>query len=394
MALQNSDLFFVNRNAATYKIEAHEIGDFLLTEPKPDGSGEHWVGDAALIFKQDSKEYEVTNANAERTGYVTFDDNFELTGSDSDVHVSIDFIALKDNWLCNDSGFADNNCGCLQIDWPYLTDKILCNESGLKDEVGCISVNICDDSPIYQPDSTGCLDINVCAKAGVINSNGCLSVDNTWILDAIPCQGGGLTTGQGCLAVDPIWVKANMNIGKILAGDNIQITPSHGDLAQGDVTISSNKRVDWSNIDNKPNHFPANTIDWGQIQNKPTCFNTCTPCNPPTTIDWNNITGRPNLCHAPCASANCIPGQNPFSNTDGTNRETLNRVLFLLISRKDYRPVMGATIQEYNSLIQSIWAIFDSPDLTADYDVTDEELSSILTEAILPKYGIYKTLQI
>ena len=38
MALEHGDLFFVNRVGTTYKIEAYEIGDYLTTIPKDDGS--------------------------------------------------------------------------------------------------------------------------------------------------------------------------------------------------------------------------------------------------------------------------------------------------------------------------------------------------------------------
>ena len=155
MALTNSDLFFINRDANTYKIEAHEVGEYLVTNQLPDGSGNYFVGDGKFSVKNTNNvdflgPFVLTSANTSRDTAIDFDDHFVIGKGVDDVTVTLNFITLKDSLLCGDgtdSGFRTDNCDCLAIDYEWLAEILVCEEGklGIVGEGGCIKLNYCDD---------------------------------------------------------------------------------------------------------------------------------------------------------------------------------------------------------------------------------------------------------
>ena len=258
MALSHSDLFFVNRDASTYKIEAIELGEYLLTNPLPDGSG-YIINDGEFSIKNTNNvdfkgPYLLTSANTANNTAIDFDENFTVdkAGNGADVTVAINFAEFKANFLCDyrtdtcstPSGFATDNCDCLALDFDFISNKLPCPDSGIVDDNGCLQLNYCDDGLLtIRNKQDGCLDVKVCNNAGIDTNAGCIAVDMDFITQNIACNDSGLTQNGGCLAVDYDKVLSTIGLHNIISTDSsVTFRGGNKDLTVADVNLS----VDWS----------------------------------------------------------------------------------------------------------------------------------------------------
>lgn len=167
MALLSNDLFFVNRSNTTYKIEASEIGDFIVNGDTVAGTP-GYINNGKLDVINDGEVFDLTSANADQDRILEFDDNFDVLRTVKGACVGINFENLKTNLICpTDSGFLENNCGCLAIDPEWISNNI---------------------------DLDGIIDNLICIGGGLINDGGCISIDPDFIGGGVipnPPAGGG-----------------------------------------------------------------------------------------------------------------------------------------------------------------------------------------------------------
>ena len=198
MALLSNDLFFVNRSNTTYKITASEIGDFIRDGDTVAGTP-GYVNNGKLEVVNDATVVELTSANTDQDRILEFDENFEVSKTVDGACVGINFSIFKENLICDvDSGFLDNNCGCLAIDPEWISgnldfdiilNNLICPGGGLINDGGCLSVNINPGGGINIDINTGEIGVNVCPGGGIIVDpvDNCLAIDPSFDL------GGGGT---------------------------------------------------------------------------------------------------------------------------------------------------------------------------------------------------------
>lgn len=253
MALEHGDLFFVNRAGATYKIEALDLGDYLINNPLP-GTTEYFVNDGTVSIANSggtlAAPIELHSANTANNSILDFVDYFTVQRNGSGATVTLDFSAIKMDLLCDDgvgSGFKQDSCDCLALDFETISKEIVCPDGAIVNDTGCIELNICNDSPIGIVGSTHCLDIAVCDPA--IDDNGCLSLNIDNIAGRLPCTDGGIIKNGDCLALDYGKILADLGLGVLTSDDNSIIfrgagaTNNGGDLTLGSVDLKVNRSV-------------------------------------------------------------------------------------------------------------------------------------------------------
>ena len=257
MALDHGDLFFVNRSAATYKIEALELGEYLTNNALPNGT--YFVNNGMLSITNTGNPLLTTpigihSANSAANTILDFDDNFIVTRSGSDAAVTLNYPTVMEGLLCTDQngntpGFDESNCGCISLDFGYIANRLPCPNYGIVDNNGCLEINKCSDGVLgLHGTNEACLDVNICDGGGIVNDGGCIGLDYSVILDNIICDvdSSGLLHDGKCMTVNFPKVMAEMGLGKIRADDSIIIRDANnditndGDLTEGDVTLSVN----------------------------------------------------------------------------------------------------------------------------------------------------------
>ena len=222
--LHGSDLFVVNRISATpttYKSEINDIGEFLVTEPRPPGGNNpgypnnFWVNSGPLGVRGPNKNYvlgdnivnrdcHLFDANQWETSRLDFKPGFKIscfsqTDCDFGVNVNLDFHYITSVITQCDTSLYDDG-DCIRIDIPDLADRLLCGgNDGLDSSNGCITVDLCDISGLtFGPD--GCLQVDLCGdnKPGVdggqiINPTNCLELNLERVVNDLTCGGGSRT---------------------------------------------------------------------------------------------------------------------------------------------------------------------------------------------------------
>ena len=254
MALEHGDLFFVNRAGATYKIEAIELGDYLTTNPLP--GGEYIINNGVLNIGNTGNDALVApvgihSANTADDSLLDFDKYFVVQKVGSGASVTLNFMEIKQDIVCDDgigSGFKQDSCDCLALDFETISNEIVCPDGGLVNDNGCIEINICNNSilDLKAPDS--CLDVNICDPA-LSTDGGCLSVNIDQIASDLPCKDSGIILDGDCLALDYGKIISSMGLGLLTSADNSVIfagkgaTAGGGDLTVGNVDLTVNSTV-------------------------------------------------------------------------------------------------------------------------------------------------------
>ena len=260
--LVNDDLFIVNRITAndvdTYKVNADDIGVFLLEAPAPGGGNQDdkFINDGEIniygkLQNLGASYLNLHSANEHCEGKLSFDEGFHITGQHMDVLITHDYATLAKELSCDDGGI-DGTTTCLKLDMEWLSDSIVTGCSGLESGGSCIGINLCDDISGLTFLGDGCLKVNLCPNNGIVYhpNNGCLEldlnylavslscdglrpadgnvnsscmeIDMEWLTDNIRCGsagnssaygGSGLTDKGGCLSVNPCWVNDQLNAG-------------------------------------------------------------------------------------------------------------------------------------------------------------------------------------
>ncbi len=258
--LVNDDLFIINRITAndvdTFKVNANDIGIFLLEAPRPGGGNldDKFVNDGEIniygVLQNVGSAYlNLHSANEFCEGKLNFDEGFHITGQHMDVLITHDYATLSKELTCDDGGI-DGSTTCMKLDMEWLSENIVCK--GLKSTGDCISIDLCKDISGLTFGGDGCLHINLCPDKGIVYhpNNGCLQldlnyltlslscdglrpadgdpnstcmeIDMEWLTDNIRCGsagnpsadgGSGLIDGGGCIEVDPCWVNNQLNSG-------------------------------------------------------------------------------------------------------------------------------------------------------------------------------------
>ena len=257
MALDHGDLFFINRSASTYKIEAIELGEYLTNNSLPNGG--YIVNNGMFSIANTGNPLLTTpigihSANAINDSILDFDDNFIVTGLGNDASVTLNYPTVMEGLLCTDDkgntpGFDESNCGCISLDFGYIADRLPCTDGGIVDDNGCLEINTCENSVLgFYGTNEACIDVNICNSGGIINQGGCIALDYTEILSNIVCDqsSSGLLHNGTCVTVNFEKVMAEMGLGSIRADDSIIIRDKNnnitndGDLTKGDVKLSVN----------------------------------------------------------------------------------------------------------------------------------------------------------
>ena len=150
--LLGDDLFVINRietpDVNTYKVNANDIGIFLLEAPRPPGSSpdDKFVNDGPLnvygeIAGSGSGFINLHSANEYCEGQLTFDEKFYISGTVHDVRVGLNFAEISQELACPNGGIDASSC--LRIDLEWLSEEIVCGGSGLQGEGDCIGINLC-----------------------------------------------------------------------------------------------------------------------------------------------------------------------------------------------------------------------------------------------------------
>lgn len=266
MALEHGDLFFINRSGSTYKIEAVELGNYLTDNPLNDGT--YIVNDGLLSLSNKGNDalepFVITSANSPLNSVIEFDENFIVRSVGGDASITLNYEHVSSTILCTDKhgntpGFLEENCGCIEFDWDYFANRLPCPDRGIINNNGCLSINLCDDGALgFYPsgvDKEACLDVNLCGGSGVINTGGCLDLDYALIANNLVCDtsNSGLNNnpGDSCITVNFEKVMAEMGLGVLQSSDNsILFTPNtlvngsdSGDLTRGHVDLKVNPLV-------------------------------------------------------------------------------------------------------------------------------------------------------
>ena len=226
--LVNGDLFIINRITAndedTYKVNADDIGVFLLESDRSPGSqpGDKYVNDGEINIygKLQNLSDDVINlhsANEHCEGKLTFDEGFYITGNAMDVLVTLDYATLTDELTCTNGGL-DGSTTCIKLDMVWLSDNIVCGDKGLKSNGNCIGINLCEKHSGLTFRASGCLEVNLCNNRAIVYHpvNGCLDVDLNWLTNQLSCDGlrpsGGDATST-CMEIDMGWLSDNIRCG-------------------------------------------------------------------------------------------------------------------------------------------------------------------------------------
>jgi len=256
MAVKNTDLLFINRDQVTFKINASEFGDYLINIDMPGGiPGKKYVndGDVLIIGRvardtpdglgDDLWQLRLTSANQWRETSLQFAPGFVLYGNEFNPGIQHDMYWMADNIVCGPDLISDGTC--IKIDMDWLTENIRCDNSGLEQGDDCIYINLCDyngsnDGKGILQIKDNCLYVNICDGL-MQGGNGCLMIDMEWLSNAIICnEDAGLIDNNGCISVDYDKVMAKLPLGRIVGGTGVASVSNNGDLSQGDVTINVN----------------------------------------------------------------------------------------------------------------------------------------------------------
>ena len=228
--LLNDDLFIVNRITAndvdTYKINADDIGVFLLEAPRPPGSNpeDKFVNDGDLnVYGEipgSSETFKnLHSANEYCEGKLVFKDGFIVTGAQHDVRIEPDFDFLASSLAC---AGLDGSGVCLKLDMSWLSENIICHGtgSGLESLGDCIQINLCEHSGLNINPSDGCLEVSLCPSKGIVHSSldGCLELDLGYLSNNLSCDGlrpSGGNTNSLCMEIDMDWLSANFRCGDV-----------------------------------------------------------------------------------------------------------------------------------------------------------------------------------
>jgi hypothetical protein len=275
--LLNDDLFVINRIEATdvdtYKINANDIGIFLLEAPRPPGSSpdDKFVNDGPLnvygeIPGSGAGYINLHSANEYCEGKLTFSEDFYITGNAHDVTVSLNYAEVSSELSCNNSGGIDGSGDCLVLEMNWLAENIICSGKGLDNSCGTgIGIDLCDHSGLQFP-ASGCLQVNLCGDRGIIHhpSDGCMMVDLNFLTNNLSCNGLRPSDGDidsHCMEIDMEWLANNIrcgdlhdplgtNSGLIDNGGCIEIDPCWvGDRLNPDNTQYSFGKGDAESID-------------------------------------------------------------------------------------------------------------------------------------------------
>ena len=230
--LLNDDLFVINRietpDVNTFKVNANDIGIFLLEAPRPPGSSpdDKFVNDGPLNVYGEipgtSSEYiNLHSANEYCEGKLNFREGFYVTGADMDVTIHHDYAEIANNLACLNGGI-DGSTTCLKLDMVWLSENIICSGSGLDTAGDCIFIDLCPHSGLVI-DSSGCLEVSLCPGRGIIHDplDGCLDVDLNYLSQVLSCEGlqpQGGNPDATCIELDMVWLSANIRCGE--ATDN------------------------------------------------------------------------------------------------------------------------------------------------------------------------------
>ena len=226
--LLNDDLFVINRIEAadvdTYKINANDIGIFLLEAPRPPGSSpdDKFVNDGPLnvygeIPGSGVGYINLHSANEYCEGKLNFREGFYVTGTDMDVYIEHDYAEITKNLACLNGGI-DGTTTCLKLDMNWLSENIICTGGGLESLGNCIQINLCEHSGLDFDSADGCLEVSLCPNRGIIHhpSDGCLDVDLNFLTQNLSCAGLRPSEGKPdatCMEIDMVWLSANIRCG-------------------------------------------------------------------------------------------------------------------------------------------------------------------------------------
>ena len=275
--LLGDDLFVINRieslSVDTYKVNASDIGIYLLEAPRPPGSHpeDKFVNDGELnvygnIRGLGDGSINLHSANEWCEGKLKFSEDFYVTGVAMDVAVEVNYKHLTGELSC-DTGGIDGSGECMKLDMVWLSENIICSGKGLDNSCltgigidlcdhsglqfpaeGCLQVNLCGDGAIIHHPADGCLTVNLEYFANMLSCNGlrpadgdvnsqCIEIDMDWLSNNIRCgdlhdpagTNSGLIDGGGCIEIDPCWVGDRFNV------DNPQYTISQADAVSIDT---------------------------------------------------------------------------------------------------------------------------------------------------------------
>jgi len=220
-------LFVINRietpDVNTFKVNANDIGIFLLEAPRPPGSSpdDKFVNDGPLNVYGEipggSLEYiNLHSANEYCEGKLNFREGFYVTGADMDVTIHHDYAEIAKNLACLNGGI-DGSTTCLKLDMKWLSENIICSGSGLDTAGDCIFIDLCVHSGLVI-DGSGCLEVSLCPGRGVIHDpiDGCLDVDLNYLSQVLACEGlqpQGGDPDATCIELDMVWLSANIRCG-------------------------------------------------------------------------------------------------------------------------------------------------------------------------------------
>ena len=278
--LLNDDLFVINRIEATdvdtYKINANDIGIFLLEAPRPPGSSpdDKFVNDGPLnvygeIPGSGVGYINLHSANEYCEGKLTFREGFYVTGANMDVYVEHDYAEISKNLACLNGGI-DGTTTCLKLDMNWLSENILCTGGGLESLGDCIQINLCEHSGLNFAAADGCLEVSLCPGRGIIHhpSDGCLDVDLNYLSQALSCNGLQPSEGKSdavCMEIDMVWLAAN-----IRCGDPTDPTAENGsgliDSQDGCIAVDACWVSDQWNLDNPNQPDDVQSIDIAQCK--------------------------------------------------------------------------------------------------------------------------------
>ena len=227
LRLLRDDMFVINRritanDVETYKVNAEDIGVFLLETPRPPGSSpdDKFVNDGPLnVYGEIPGGADYINlhsANEYCEGKLNFREGFYVTGADMDVTIHHDYAEISKNLACLNGGI-DGTTTCLKLDMKWLSEHIICPGSGMATAGDCIFIDLCPHSGLVI-DNTGCLEVSLCPGRGIIHdpNDGCLDVDLSYLSSSLSCEGLQPQNGDPnsvCMEIDMVWLSANIRCG-------------------------------------------------------------------------------------------------------------------------------------------------------------------------------------
>ena len=279
LRLLRDDLFVINRritanDVETYKVNAEDIGVFLLESPRPPGSSpeDKFINDGPLnvygeIPGGTLDHINLHSANEYCEGKLNFREGFYVTGADMDVTIHHDYAEISKNLACLNGGI-DGTTTCLKIDMQWLSEHIICSGSGLDTAGDCIFIDLCPHSGLVI-DNTGCLEVSLCPDRGIIHDplDGCLDVDLSYLSNALSCEGLQPQNGDPnavCMEIDMVWLSANIRCGA--PTDNSAENGSGLIDEQGCIRVDPCWVSDQWNTSNNNSPNDTNSIDVEQCE--------------------------------------------------------------------------------------------------------------------------------